>query len=60
MEQIQLTVQEMARLKGISVQRVRDLCNQKRIKAKKFGRDWMILSLDVIKPPKPRKKGGMK
>lgn len=49
------SVKEASKQLGISEQRVRKLLIQGRIKAKKIGRDWVVLELSYTK-----KKGGRK
>ena len=46
-----ITINQMAADKGVSRQRINVLVNQKRIKAKKVGNMWIILS-ETIKPVK--------
>ena len=51
------TVKEASEKLGISGQRVRFLLAQGRLKGKRLGRDWVVLSLDYGKRPEGRPKG---
>jgi len=50
------SVKEASEKLGISPQRIRVLLSQERIKGKKLGRDWVVLSLEYKRKRKP--KGG--
>ena len=50
------SVDEAANALEISVRRVRKLLEENRIKGKKLGRDWAVLSLDYTKRARGRKK----
>lgn len=54
---LNLTVEQVAEQLGLSGARVRLLCKQGRLKAKKRGRDWVIAS---YKRKTGRKKRGKK
>ena len=49
-------VKEAAINLGISDRRVRKLLEEGRIKGKKLGRDWVVLSLDYQRKRKPKGK----
>jgi excisionase family DNA binding protein len=49
------SVKEAATKLGISDRRVRKLLEDKRIKGKKLGHDWVVLSLDYKRKRKPKK-----
>ena len=51
------SVKEAAIRLGVSDRRVRKLLEEGRIKGKKLGRDWVVLSLDY-KRKRETKKGG--
>lgn len=63
MESDDITVPEAAQALEVSESWVRRLCREKRLPAKKIGRDWFINRLDLklvrnLKPgPKPKEKG---
>lgn len=50
------SVDEAADALAISVRRVRKLLEENRIKGKKLGRDWAVLSLEYTKKARGRKK----
>ena len=50
------SVDEAADALAISVRRVRKLLEENRIKGKKLGRDWAVLSLEYTKKVRGRKK----
>ena len=50
------TVDEAADALAISVRRVRKLLEENRIKGKKLGRDWAVLSLKYTKKARGRKR----
>ena len=52
------SVKEASERLGISDRRVRQLLVQERLEGKKFGRDWMVLSLDYQRKRKPKRKEG--
>jgi excisionase family DNA binding protein len=52
------SVKEAAIELGISVRRVRKLLEEGRLKAKKLGRDWVVLDLNYTRKRQP--KGGKK
>ena len=52
------SVKEAADKLEISERRVRKLLEEKRIKGKKLGRDWVVLDLNYTRKRKP--KGGKK
>ncbi|MFC1910967.1 helix-turn-helix domain-containing protein [Chloroflexota bacterium] len=47
------TVEEAAKLLNLDVSQVRHLLRSGEIKGKKWGRDWMVLSLDYTRKRKP-------
>ena len=51
------SVRETANRLGISGQRVRQLLAEGRIKGKRIGRDWVVLSLAYTKKKRGRRKG---
>jgi len=53
------TTKEAAERLGLEVSHVRRLLEEGKIRGKKWGRDWMVLSLDYQRrrAPKKRKKG---
>jgi len=48
------SVGEAAPKLGISERRLRQLLEEGRIKGKKLGRDWVVLSLDYKRKRKPK------
>ena len=49
-----LTTRQAAQTLGLSSDHVRRLLEQGRIKGKKLGRDWVVLSLDYKRKRKPK------
>ena len=54
------TTQEAAKELGLEVSHVRRLLIQGKIKGRKWGRDWQVLSLDYQPMKKPKTKKGEK
>jgi len=50
------TTKEAAEKLGLEVSHVRRLLEEGKIRGKKFGRDWMVLSLDYQRKRRPRTK----
>lgn len=60
-----MTTVEAGKRLGVGTQRVRDLIENGRLKAQKYGRDWMIEESEVAsfkrgKPGRPKKNRGRK
>ena len=51
------TTQQAAKELGLEVSHVRRLLEQGKIKGKKWGRDWQVLSLDYQRKRRPKKRG---
>jgi excisionase family DNA binding protein len=47
------TVEETAKILKLDVSQVRNLLRSGKIEGKKWGRDWMVLSLDYTRRRKP-------
>ena len=48
------TTKEAAERLGLEVSHVRRLLEEGKIKGRKFGRDWMVLSLDYQRKRRPK------
>jgi len=52
------TVDEASYMLGLDKSQVRRLLRSGELKGRKFGRDWMVLSLDYERKRKPKRKEG--